>query len=272
MSAVDRLGVDGSVAGSAGRPSLSSLLVEAGVASEEQVRLAAAEGMGNGERLGEVALRRGWVDQRGLARLLARQWGFRFLDQDALESAVIDPQRLPPELARRLAACPIALADGERVVVVAEPTSSRVSELGQALGAEAAIAVVASASLTRLLERLDAGPAQEPGARPTAPAEGLLVVEDAQAELLLSELGAATAALAALSGRVEQVARSRHAVERELGQLRAEHERQKRECAQEQARASQWEQELGRERARNRAIKTRLGELLHQLDDSPDAG
>src|SRR6266508_1998657 len=39
------------------RRPLASLLAEAGVASEEQLRLAVAEGMGSGERLGEIVLR-----------------------------------------------------------------------------------------------------------------------------------------------------------------------------------------------------------------------
>ena len=45
------------------RPPLLSLLVDAGVAPEAQLRLALAEGMGRGERLGEVVLRRGWIDE-----------------------------------------------------------------------------------------------------------------------------------------------------------------------------------------------------------------
>jgi hypothetical protein len=44
------------------RQPLATLLAEAGVASTEQLRLAVAEGMGRGERLGEVVLRRGWID------------------------------------------------------------------------------------------------------------------------------------------------------------------------------------------------------------------
>jgi hypothetical protein len=50
-----------------GRRPLASLLAEAGVASEEQLRLAVAEGMGSGERLAEIVLRRGWIDEVGLA-------------------------------------------------------------------------------------------------------------------------------------------------------------------------------------------------------------
>jgi len=55
------------------RPPLGRLLAEAGVASEYELQLALAEGMGTGERLGEVLLRRGWIDECGLARLLAQQ-------------------------------------------------------------------------------------------------------------------------------------------------------------------------------------------------------
>ena len=39
------------------------LLVEAGIATHEQLRTAQTEGIANGERLGEVLLRKGWIDE-----------------------------------------------------------------------------------------------------------------------------------------------------------------------------------------------------------------
>jgi hypothetical protein len=88
------------------RPSLAALLAEAGVASEEQLRRAAAEGMASGERLGEVVLRRGWIDEQGLAQVLARQWQLPFLADEAARLEPLAPRLLPAELARALAACP----------------------------------------------------------------------------------------------------------------------------------------------------------------------
>ena len=49
----------GGHATAAARPPLARLLADAGVASEDQLRMAVAEGMDRGERLGEVVLRRG---------------------------------------------------------------------------------------------------------------------------------------------------------------------------------------------------------------------
>jgi len=101
------------------RPSLAALLAEAGVASEEQLRIAVAEGMGSGERLGEVVLRRGWIDEAGLARVLARQWGLAFLDDEAV---AVDPAAaalVPLEQGGHLGAFAIGFSEGLPVIALA---------------------------------------------------------------------------------------------------------------------------------------------------------
>ena len=108
---------------SSGGSPLVSLLVDAGVASEEQLQLMLVEGLATGERLGDAIVREGWIDQVGLARVLARQWGLSFL-----EDAEAPPRRqLPPGFAAaralELQACPIT--GGEAGVVVAVPSRAR---------------------------------------------------------------------------------------------------------------------------------------------------
>src|SRR5476649_357627 len=49
------------------RPSLAGLLVSAGFTSYEQITEALEEGLGTGERLGEVIVRRGWATEDNLA-------------------------------------------------------------------------------------------------------------------------------------------------------------------------------------------------------------
>ncbi len=64
-----------------------SVLVEAGVASEQDVQLALVEGAGSGQRLGEVLVRRGVVTEEHLGRLLAQQWSLPFFTDDDLGAA-----------------------------------------------------------------------------------------------------------------------------------------------------------------------------------------
>jgi Type II secretion system (T2SS), protein E, N-terminal domain len=136
----------GQSAGPARQP-LATLLAEAGVASEEQLRLAVAEGMGRGERLGELVLRRGWIDQPGLARLLARQWELAYVDD---EVAVPDPSAgalLSAQESERLAVCVIGFVDGVPLVAVAEPAEERFARVRSTLGRECVFAVVTKSTL-----------------------------------------------------------------------------------------------------------------------------
>ena len=139
------------------RASLVSLLVEAGVASEEQLQLVLAEGLATGERLGDAVVRQGWIDQVGLARVLARQWGLSLL-----EDAEAQPKRqLPPGFAAarafELQACPITGGEAGVLVAVAEPREERFTAVREQLGGEAAFVIVAQATLERLLRQLAAG-------------------------------------------------------------------------------------------------------------------
>ena len=247
-------------AGSPGgsRPPLLSLLVEAGVAEEDQLRIALAEGMGRGERLGEVVLRRGWLDEEGLAQLLARQWELPFLGQEVLESVVVVPL---PE-ARQLEACLVSREDRNRMVVVAEPTSDRLNAVRELLGGQPAFAVVTPATLELLLERLAYAPEPHPAAdeRP-GESHG---EDDADPDLLIGELETATDALAALRDRVEQLTARRHAVERELPALRSEVDHLSRQYADAQELVREREQELERERERHTTLREKLADLLRE--------
>ena len=240
------------------RPPLLSLLVEAGVADEDQLRIALAEGMGRGERLGEVVLRRGWLDEEGLAQLLARQWELPFLGQDVLESVVVVPL---PE-ARQLEACLVSREDGTRMVVVAEPTSDRLNAARELLGGQPAFAVVTPATLELLLDRLVHAPEPHPAA--AEPQGDARPEDDVDPDLLISELETATDALAALRERVEQLTARRHAVERELPALRSEVDRLGRRYADAQELVRERELELERERERHTTLRERLGELLRE--------
>src|SRR5215211_2332284 len=210
------------------RPSLGSLLVEAGLASEQDVQLAVVEGMTSGERLGETVIRRGWIDEDGLGRLLAHQWNLPFLAGELS----VDPQSpLRLEQALELQGCPVLTSSGN-FVVVADPAEGRLTAIRTIGGADLSVAVVGKAKLVRLLDeyrqlvvgRGTAGP-------DTAVVERAAAGQRDETEALLDELERVAERALALRGRVERLveleqetASAARASEEQLEALRERHE------------------------------------------------
>ena len=132
------------------RPSLAGLLVGAGLTTYEQITEALEEGLGTGERLGEVIVRRGWATEEDLAALLAEQWGLPYLDGSTVDVDAVAVGRLPLARARELGALPVHYDSYELVVVVAEPAEDRFAKLRESLG-EVSFAVVGRSALEALL-------------------------------------------------------------------------------------------------------------------------
>jgi len=245
---------------------LASLLTEAGVASEEQLQLALAEGMSSGERLGEVVLRRGWLDEAGLARLLARQWELPFLGEEELGQEVTVSERIPPEAARRLGACTIEAREGT-LVVVAEPAGERFSELTQLLDGQASFAVTTATALAGLLAQLEALQAQGEADRAAAAAAAAArLAAHEQAETIAADLDAASAALAALRARIGPLHTLQRQSEQELAAARRELAQERAERAEEQAAMRTLQRELDEQRRLLAAVKDKLAELNAALE------
>ncbi len=132
------------------RPSLAGLLVGAGLTTYEQITEALEEGLGTGERLGEVIVRRGWATEQDLASLLAEQWGLAYLDGATLDVDPVAVGRLPLERARELGALPVHYDGVELVVIVAEPAEDRFAKVQETLD-DVSFAVTARSALERLL-------------------------------------------------------------------------------------------------------------------------
>jgi hypothetical protein len=133
------------------RPSLASLLADEGVATRDQLEEALAEGMKSGERLGEVVLRRGWINEAGLAQLIARRWDLTFVARSMITVDEHAQALLSRAEAERLGACPVAFNDGVPLVAVADPTEDRFSEVRAALGAQCTFVVTTPSALTQLI-------------------------------------------------------------------------------------------------------------------------
>ena len=104
------------------RPPLGALLVAKGLLSKEQLDEALSERAKTGELLGQVLLRRSWIFEDELARVLAEQHDLEFLN---LRSVGVDRRLLmliPPEAGQRLRAIPVRnLEDGDVLTAVADP-------------------------------------------------------------------------------------------------------------------------------------------------------
>ena len=139
------------------RPSLAGLLVGAGLTSYEQITEALEEGLGTGERLGEVIVRRGWATEENLAELLAEQWSLPYLDGARIDVDPAAVNRLSLDRARELGALPLHYDGAELVVAIAEPAEDRFAKVREALDA-VSFAVVGRSALERLLDDPTAGP------------------------------------------------------------------------------------------------------------------
>ena len=140
------------------RPSLASLMVEEGVATSEQLEQALAEGQQNGERLGEVVLRHGWINEAGLAGLVARQWDLSFV---ALSMITIDDSAralLSREVCERLGACPVSFDDGVPVLALADPSEDRFAAVREALGTPCSFFVTTGSALAGLIDQQPSAP------------------------------------------------------------------------------------------------------------------
>ena len=215
------------------RPSLLSLLVEEGVASEDDLRVVAAEGMGAGMRLGEAVLRRGWVDDAGLARLLARQWSLQFVEPGSIVVDAADTELISPERARELRAFCWRSPDGSVCALVSDPSTELLNQLRRELG-ETTFAVSTEREVERLLARA------ESAARDIVPDE---TTEAAAA--LAAELEGATMRLHHLHARAADT----------IEQLRAARSR-------DEIRIRELEDDCRRERERHEILVTQLTGLL----------
>jgi hypothetical protein len=243
------------------RPSLMGVLVDSGVASEEDVRFALAEGAETGEKLGEVLVRRGFLDEEHLGRLLAQQWDLPFLSAEDADAAHA-LRTISAEDAKRLDACPIALPDGRHVVAIVEPGDDRIAA-ASAIGGEGAVAVMARPTLDRLLNQLDTPETPlEAQAEQSAPDPD----DEVETDLLLAEVESAAARLDELRSRVQRLAEN----DRNSAATVREHELEIQSLvdarAADAATIERLEQELAAQRRLVEGVRTQLQAVADLLD------
>lgn len=129
------------------RQALGTMLIERSFLTEAQLAEALEEGAASGERLGEVVVRRGWVGEDDLAKVLAEQWQLGYLDRTSIWFDGQALARITREDAQRLEALPTSVQEGRVVIALAEPTEQRLGALHEILGDEAVFVVVAKSAL-----------------------------------------------------------------------------------------------------------------------------
>ena len=106
-----------------GKPT-GEVLVDMGLLTQEQVDLATAEQQQSHQRIGEIALAKGWVSKGNLMQALARRLGVKYLD---LSGTRIDPvalELISERDARRYSAIPVGFVDEHTVLVaMADPSN-----------------------------------------------------------------------------------------------------------------------------------------------------
>ena len=129
------------------RKPLGALLVDAGLIDDGQLAEALHEGTQTGERLGELVVKRGWVTEDDVARLLAEQWNLEYVDRASIWFDADALGRLSREDAQQLEALPVRVEGDQVVVAVAEPTEQRLAELRKLIGEETVVVVVPKSAL-----------------------------------------------------------------------------------------------------------------------------
>lgn len=136
-------------AGEHSRRPLGALLLRDGLIDAEQLEQALVEKDETGCRLGEILVERGLIDPTTLARLLAEQHGFDFIDLNEQKVDRSVAALLPEQYARRYQAVPVhLLPDGTVLVALADPTNVLDSDdLRLALGLNVRLAVASAPAI-----------------------------------------------------------------------------------------------------------------------------
>jgi type IV pilus assembly protein PilB len=131
-------------------------LVERGLLTPDQVKLAFEEQKRTGRRLGEIAVGKGWLSSPDLSRALADQFGLVYVDLAEGEPDAAASALLPKELAIRYKAVPVRFLDEDLLLVaVGDPTDVKsADDLRIALGHNVRLAVSDPGDLERTIKRI----------------------------------------------------------------------------------------------------------------------
>jgi type IV pilus assembly protein PilB len=138
-----------------GKPT-GEVLVDMGVLTQEQVDLATAEQRVSHQRIGEIALAKGWVTKADLMEALARRLGVRYLELGATRIDPVACDLISERDARRYSALPVSFVDEHTILVaMADPSNIvAIDDLRILTGFDIEPGLVSSEDLVEALSKL----------------------------------------------------------------------------------------------------------------------
>jgi MSHA biogenesis protein MshE len=174
---------------------LTSILVECGIVTDDQVGKALQRQRDTGLLIGETLVELGFTTEENIGWALSRQLGFPYADvhPSSVDAAMV--KRFPEGLLRRIQAVPLFGSDEEITVAMADPTDvDAVLELKSVAGTPVNLVIGGPASIRRVLDSIY-GPAgsdlTRPHAPPSAPGRRDIVWDRAGTNFLAFHLHAA---------------------------------------------------------------------------------
>jgi len=133
---------------------IGDILVRMGALAPAEVRLILDQQSQSGKRFGETAVDNGQLSDELVAQALAQQFGFEYVDLDAV---VLDPElsaNLPAELSSRYNFIPLQKTDDGLVVAISDPTNvAQLDDLEMLLDVQLVCQIAAGSKITALLEK-----------------------------------------------------------------------------------------------------------------------
>jgi hypothetical protein len=133
---------------------LGNLLLTRGFIVESELRYALARQATTGGPIGQILVDLGLITDRDLVELLAEQLRMQVIDLTRVECDRATLSRFSKRDARRFAALPLRLVDGQMDVVIADPTDDRaVAELMAILGVPLRLFLATRADIDAAVDR-----------------------------------------------------------------------------------------------------------------------
>jgi hypothetical protein len=148
---------------------LTSILVECGIVTDEQVGKGLVRQRETGLLIGETLVELGFTTEENIGWALSRQLGFPYADVHPSSIDTALAKRFPEGLLRRIQAVPLFGSDEEITVAMADPTDvDAVLELKAVAGLPVNLVIGGPASIRRVLDSIF-GPSAAEATRSHAP-------------------------------------------------------------------------------------------------------
>ncbi|HET9252878.1 MAG TPA: ATPase, T2SS/T4P/T4SS family [Candidatus Eisenbacteria bacterium] len=144
------------------KQTLSSILVDGGVVTQEQVEAAFQRQLETGRLIGETLVEMGCTSEENIGWGLSKQLGIPYVDIQTGAADLELVRSFPEALLRRLQAAPLFKSQDEIVVAMSDPTDpDAVSQLKEAAGRSVSLVIGCPSSIRRTLDAVF-GPEREP--------------------------------------------------------------------------------------------------------------